>query len=425
MAIGQRQIIIIGGAIVFIILLVIIFSSGSQPPAPPKLTLTVWGIEPKANFEPLIQAYKSIRPNVDVKYEELNSLNYNQKILDALASGQGPDIFLIRSKDLILNVSKIYPVPQTQFTLAQLRNLFPQVVEDDFVYQNNIYALPLYIDTLALFYNQDHFSRSQIVFPPKTWDEFLEDAQKLKILDTSGKILNAGAAFGSSEKNVNYATSILKILMKQVGIKIISEYGQFDFGGRSNGADVLNFYTSFSNTQSSNYVWPKDFPNSFDAFSSGNVAMIFAYQSDILKIKNKAPYLNFRIAPMPQAKDSKINYAYADYWGLTVSRQSKNPTWAWDFIINITINESLAKSYMDLSGKPPALRSLIAKTLSDANLGVFSSQALIARSWQEINSAKINEILNNIIDGVISGKFDTQYAIKFAEEQASQIIINY
>jgi len=80
---------------------------------------------------------------------------------------------------------------------------------------------------------------------------------------------------------------------------------------------------------------------------------------------------------------------------------------------------------MDLSGKPPALRSLIAKTLSDANLGVFSSQALIARSWQEINSAKINEILNNIIDGVISGKFDTQYAIKFAEEQASQIIINY
>jgi maltose-binding protein MalE len=153
--------------------------------------------------------------------------------------------------------------------------------------------------------------------------------------------------------------------------------------------------------------------------------MIFAYQGDISKIKNKAPYLNFRIAPMPQAKDSKINYAYADYWGLTVSRQSKNPTWAWDFIINITANESLAKSYMDLTEKPPALRSLISQTLNDANLGVFSSQALIARSWQEINSAKINEILNNIIDGVVLGKFDSQYAIKFAEEQANQIIRNY
>jgi multiple sugar transport system substrate-binding protein len=425
MAIGQRQIIIIGGLVVFIILILIIFSAGSQPQPPPKLTLIIWGIESRSNFDPLIQAYKSIRQNVEVRYEELNSLNYNKKILESLASGQGPDIFMIRSKDLISNISKIYPIPETQLSLYQLRKLFPQVVEDDFVYQNNIYALPLYIDTLALFYNQDYFARSQIVFPPKNWDEFLEYAQKLKVLDaSSGRIVQAGAAIGSSEKNISYATSILKILMKQVGIKIINEFGRFDFGGLSNGGDVINFYTSFSNQQSSNYVWPKDFKDSIDSFSSGNVAMIFAYQSDVSKIKNKAPYLNFRTAPMPQIKDSKINYAYADYWGLTVSRQSKNPTWAWDFIINITANESLAKSYMDLTQKPPALNSLISKTLNDSNLGVFSSQSLIARSWHEIDSAKINEILNNIIDGVVLGKFDSRYAIKFAEEQANKIIIN-
>jgi len=425
MTIGKKQIIILGGIIVFILLIVIIFSSGSKPPPPPKLTLTIWGIEPKTNFEPLIQAYKNIRQNVDFKYEELNPLNYNQKILDALASGQGPDIFMIRSKDLILNISKIYPIPQTQFTLAQLRNLFPQVVEDDFVYQNNIYALPLYIDTLALFYNQDYFSRSQIVFPPKTWDEFQETALKLKVLDSEGKIVQAGASIGFSEKNISHATDILKLLMKQAGIKIIDEYGQFNFGVKSNGPDVLNFYTSFANTRNSNYVWPKDFPNSLDAFSSGKTAMLFAYQSDISIIKNKNPYLNFKIAPVPQLKDSKIYYAYADYWGLTVSRQSKNPTWAWDFIINVTTNESLAKSYMDLTQKPPALKSLISKTLNDANLGVFSSQSLIARSWQEVNSAKINEILNNIIEGVILGKFKSQYAMQFAEEQANQIIRNY
>jgi len=425
MVIGKRQIIIIGVIVIFVIFLVIILIFGSQPPSPSRITLTIWGIDPPANFYPLIQNYINIRQNVEIKYKEVDPLNYNQKVLDALASGEGPDIFMIRSKDLILNTSKIYPVPQTQFTLVQLRNLFPQVVEDDFVYQNNIYALPLYIDTLALFYNQDHFTRSQLVFPPKIWDEFLEYSQKLKVIDNSGKILKAGAAFGSSERNVNYATSIFKILMKQVGIKIINEYNRFDFDTQSKGIDALNFYTSFSNSRSLNYTWPKDFPNSLDAFSSGDVSMIFAYQSDISKIKNKAPYLNFRIAPMPQAKGSEIKYSYADYWGLTVSRQSKNPTWAWDFIINITTNESFAKSYMNLTQKPPALLPLIEQTLNDVNLGVFSSQALTARSWQEKDSIKINEILNNIIDGVVFGKFDSRYAIRFAEEQINQVIRNY
>lgn len=47
--------------------------------------------------------------------------NYQEQLLNALSSGNGPDIFMIKNKTLIDNVNKIYPVSSTQFNLNQLR----------------------------------------------------------------------------------------------------------------------------------------------------------------------------------------------------------------------------------------------------------------------------------------------------------------
>lgn len=423
MSLSSRQIILIGGAVLFLIIIILIFSFGSKPPPPPKVTLTIWGIEPVSNFNPLIEAYKSRRPNVTINYIEVDENNYRQKVLDALASGSGPDIFMLKSKSLLRDVSKLYPAPQTQINLNTLRSLFPQVVEDDFVYENNIYALPLYIDSLALFYNQDYFNNRQIINPPINWDEFTDFASKLKVLDTSFNIVIAGAAFGSSEKNISYAPQILKLLMRQLNISVFDKSGYANFSIKDEkSAEVLNFYTSFANPKMSNYVWPRDFEDSISAFANGKTAMIFAYQKDISKILNKNPYLNFKIAFVPQPKNSQINYSYADYWALTVSRQSSNPTWAWDFIIYVTTNPQVAEGYMNTTQKPPALKSLIAKHLNDLNLGVFAGQALIARSWPELDTEKINQILNNTIEGILFGKFSPYHAIKLAEEQINQMI---
>ncbi|MGC8775731.1 MAG: extracellular solute-binding protein [Minisyncoccia bacterium] len=422
---SKRQIIIFGGIAFLIIIVVLIFVFGQRPAPPPEVKLTIWGIEPKTNFDPLISAYKALRPNVKIEYQQLEENNYRQKVLDALASGSGPDIFMIQNKTLLKDIYKIYPALSTQFNLAQLRQFFPQVVEDDFVYNNNIYALPLYIDSLALFYNNDYFNKAGLVYPPATWDDFALYAQKLKVLNLNNEIVQAGAAMGSSEKNIFYATDILKLLLKQSGYFLFDVVKGVDFGSKSNGEKVLNFYSSFANPQTSNYTWPRNFEDSISAFSSSKVAMIFAYQKDISQILNKNPYLNFSIAPVPQIKDSNISYAYANYWALTVSAQSKNPTWAWDFIIYSATNNNSVSAYLTASGKPPALRSEISKYLSDPNLKTFASQALISRSWQEPDMDKIREIFNNVIDGVLNNKFSAFEGIKLAEEQAGQIMRNY
>jgi ABC-type glycerol-3-phosphate transport system substrate-binding protein len=428
MNLKREQVIILGAIFFIIVVVVLVFYYGKKPAPPPPVKLTIWGFEPRSNFEPLINAYKTLRPNVTINYEQIDESNYREKVLDGLSSGSGPDIFFIQSKLLLKDISRLYPVQASQFTLAQLRSLFPQVVEDDFVNNGNIYALPLSIDSLALFYNVDYFNKAGLVYPPKTWDDFAVYAQKLKILDSNGQIIQAGAAFGASEKNLFYATDILKLLLKQSGSFIFNSNGQADFGSRGEnaiGPKVLNFYSSFANPETQNYTWPRDFDNSINSFASGKVAMIFAYQKDINQILSKNPYLNFKIALVPQFKDSQINYAYSNYWALTVSRQSKNPAWAWDFIIYATTYDSLTSEYLLVSKKPPASRSQISKYLSDPDLNIFASEALLSRSWQEPDLDKIREIFNNIIDGVLTHKFDFSEAIQLAEERANQINRNY
>lgn len=424
----KEQIIIFGAILFIVIAIVLVFYYGRRPTPPPPIKLTIWGFEPKSNFEPLINDYKSLRPNVTINYEKINQSNYREKILEGLSSGSGPDIFLIQSKTLLKDISKLYPVQNNQFNLAQLKSLFPQVVEDDFVNNGNIYALPLSIDSLALFYNVDYFNKAGLVYPPKTWDEFATYVQKLKILDSNGQIIQAGAAFGASEKNISYAPDILKLLLKQAGNKIFDSEGRADFGLKGQnqtGPKILDFYSSFADPETENYTWPRSFDSSINSFANGKVAMIFAYQKDIDEILSRNPYLNFKIASFPQFKDAQINYAYSNYWALAVSRQSKNPAWAWDFIIYSTTNDNLSSKYLLASKKPPASLSQISKYLSDPNLNVFASQALISRSWQEPDMDKIREIFNNIIDSILNRKFDSSEAMRLAEEQVNQINKNY
>ena len=48
-------------------------------------------------IEPLIQEFQKTHPNVRVKYVQKNIETYEDEVLQALAAGNGPDIFSIRN----------------------------------------------------------------------------------------------------------------------------------------------------------------------------------------------------------------------------------------------------------------------------------------------------------------------------------------
>jgi ABC-type glycerol-3-phosphate transport system substrate-binding protein len=70
-------------------------------------------------YTEIINQYKKINPYVgEIKYRKFSQDTYKQELLDALASGQGPDIFLINNSWFPSFKNKIYPAP-TPFVSEQ------------------------------------------------------------------------------------------------------------------------------------------------------------------------------------------------------------------------------------------------------------------------------------------------------------------
>ena len=427
MQFSKKQILILGGGgALALILIIFIFSNLRPSPTSQEVTLTAWGFEDRNVFEPILQGYKTLRPNVTISYEKIEEVSYEDTLLNALAAGQGPDVFMIRNRALPREKNKLTPVLPQTFTLLNLQEQFPQAVEQDFVSEGEVYALPLFLDSLALIYNKSMFDQAGIVAPPKTWDEFQKIIPSLRVLSPTGQVLKAGAAFGGSEKTVKNGVDIVNLLMLQNGVQMTDEgltTAQFDSPeGRGAGVSAFNFYLQFANAGSAYYTWNESQPNSLESFASGKTAMILGYQKNLREMRDKNPFLKAGVATVPQPPGSETAVSYADYIGLAVSKQSRASSWGWDFIIYATTNIDIQRVYLQTTGHPPALRSLITEALSKPEFGVFAKQALTARSWYQADDQKIKEIWNGAITSVLTGQAASDKALRQAEEQVSQLM---
>lgn len=401
------------------------------------ITLTYWRVFDDSDaFDEIIAKYKALHPFITIEYHKFRYEEYESALLNGLAEDRGPDIFSLQNTWLEKYQSKLVPMPETitmaypvvkgtvqketipelrttnSLTLKQIKDNFVDVVSHDVILNDGkVYGLPLSVDTLAMYYNKDLFNNAGISQAPQYWNrEFLQDVKKLTRQDPKKGIVQAGAALGGSA-NINRAPDILSLLMIQNGATMMNDNGNVSFNltpsnaeenSYNPGIEALRFYTDFSNPTKESYSWNGELPNALDMFISGNLAIMFSYSYDLATIKAQAPKLNFSIAKFPQIEGNPpTNVNFANYWVEVVSKKSQHPNEAWDFIQFMT-KEEQAKSYLDKTKKPTALRSLVPAQRNDDEIGVFADQVLTAKSWYKgKNEPAAEDAFREMIDLVI------------------------
>lgn len=431
---SRRLVYILGGAIGIMVLITIVYVlthfGGSAGTA--SVTLQMWGVfDDQVAFDQALQDFHKANANISVEYKLIPYADYEKTLLNALAAGQGPDVFMIHNPWLAKDADKIQPMPDTfpgtnapLMTVRQFQDTFVDVAAADLLKDGKIYAMPSYVDTLGLYYNKDLFATAGIAQPPVTWQEFLDDVKLLTKRDASDNIITSGAAIGTAH-NVNRATDILMMLMLQSGVQMTNpDDTQATFAHSVDGQPVgersLQFYTDFTNPQKEVYTWNDSQDYSVDAFTAGKTAMMINYAHEISVIRDKAPRLNWAIAPVPQASINDKR-TYADYWPLTVSLQSKNPYQAWQLVNYLTAGAG-NPTYLNASARPAARRDLIDQQKNDPDLGVFAEQALTARSWFQADDAAIETIFADMIDNVNLGRQSVGDALKQAEDKVTVLM---
>ncbi|MFC1598455.1 ABC transporter substrate-binding protein [Patescibacteria group bacterium] len=413
---------------------------------PKPITLNYWKVwEASSDITGLIAQYQTLHPHVLINYRNFTFDTFEDELLNALAKDRGPDIVSLHNtwQKKYQFDEFISPMPPTitmdyeikkgtiqkqtfteqrtnpTLTLRDIKSLFPDVVFDNQVINNQVWGLPLSIDTLALFYNTDLLNNAGIIFPPKDWTEFKNQVIKLTKLDERNNIVQSGAAIGTAN-NIERAPDILSLLMMQNNAPMTDEFGNIMFNKVAKGDVVefvpaqqaLNFYTSFASPAKQVYTWNDTKKNSLEAFMAGETAFFLGYAYHIPIIETQAPKINFEVAPAPQGR---VKVSYANYWVETAISKSENIDEAWDFIIFMATNKEANKSYLDTSRKPTAMLEFIEEQAQDIRLSAFANQLLTAKSWYKGKSPDVYELaFNDMINQALAGEFNPQEILDLA-----------
>lgn len=334
------------------------------------VVLTYWGLwEPASVMQGVIADYERDHPNVKVNYQMQSPKNYRSRLQSAIDGGTGPDIARIHNTWVPMLSKSLTPAPEGFFNPAE----FYPIVTSNFVLGSKLYAIPLEVDGLALYYNKDILAEGGAE-PPTDWNAFRKLAFDLTRRNPdTGIIERAGAALGTTN-NIDHWSDIL-------GLLILQNSGDPGNPGDPAVQDALTFYTIFSVSDES---WDTSQPNSTYAFATGTLAMMLAPAWHAAEIEAINPTLSFGVAPAPKLATTDLNWA--TYWAEAVPVSSKHPEAAWEFLGYLTSNEVLQKLYKAESqirtiGEPYPKPALASSLLSDPIAAPFVAQGNSYASW--------------------------------------------
>jgi multiple sugar transport system substrate-binding protein len=435
-----------------------------------QMQLDVWGVfDNSSDYSEIFLAYQDVNDKItNIHYHKYNLESYKEDLLNALASGNGPDIFMIHNSWLPDFQDKIIPVPAYMLTEQQFRDTFVDVAAQDAVVDGQIYGVPMSVDSLALYYNKDIFNAAGIATPPKTWDEFNTAVETLTHIDEFGNFDQSAAAIGTAY-NVNRSSDILTALMMQNGAEMsdstnnritFADSVQHDGKVIVPSEQALKYYTDFAAATEPIYTWNKKQNYSIDAFVEEQAAMMINYSWHYDTIKAKNAKLNFGVTDLPQMSVEVANNQkdFANYWMFAVAKNKKITQTAadmavvtedmriheaWQLLIAMTFPSEqgiriqnamkgdpvvavppfdFTKKYLEYTGKPAARRDIIQEQMGDVKLGAFARGNLIAQSWWRSNAKAVDAIFAEMIDAVNTGKEDVHDAIEIGASRTQKLM---
>lgn len=422
---GRRILLVV----VFLVLIIGIFVGGQFiwgiVAGGKEVSLTYWGLwENEAYVRTMIADFENAHPKIKVQYTKQSPKQYRERLQAAISRGEGPDVFRFHNTWVPMLARDLAPVPKTIMTATEFSSTFYPVATGDLVAGSSVYGIPLMIDGLGLYYNEDLFATAG-VSAPTTWNDVLDIVPKLTVKNETG-IVTSAIALGTAG-NVEHFSDILATMIMQNGAKLTNLESK-------EAEETLIFYHKFADPSDPVYTWSEALDNSISAFANGRVAMILAPSWRAFDIKQINPSLRFKIAPIPQLPGNTITWA--SYWVEGVSAKSKNQEQAWEFVKYLTSRETATKLYTEISksrlfGEPYARVDLGTSLSSDPLVGAYMKQAQTAKSFplasrtfdNGIND-KLIKYLEDAVNSVSTGNSPSK-ALETAQSGFTQVLSSY
>lgn len=391
--------------------------------------VVVWGTVDEDTMQYLLDSLRSVDGSLsDTSYVKKDAATYRSDLINAMAAGTGPDVFIVSQEDLGALQDKIALIPYSAVS--------QQIYQSSYVNEGQLFlttqgslALPFIIDPLVMYWNKDMLASAGIASAPQYWSDVITQTPSLTKLDGSSNIKQSAVAMGAWS-NINNAKAVLSALFMQAGDyittrandRLVSTIGSTPTGAQeAPGESALRFYTEFSDPGKTTYSWNRSLKSAADAFTGGQLGMYFGFASEYPALLARNPNLNIGVALLPQLKGSSLQVTYGTMLGLAVSRSARNVQGG--MIVAQKLTSPTASGILtSQTGLPPVRRDVQANTSASAAAAVFVQSSLISRGWTDPDPSATDAIFKTMIDSTVSGQNNPSQAVAEAAQAFGQLL---
>ncbi|MBW5445231.1 extracellular solute-binding protein [Cohnella sp. CFH 77786] len=414
-------------------------ASSSAQSAP--VTLSAWIMpnspKPDADLLKVMDPYLKQHPNVTLKVTVLDWGSAWTKITTAATSGEGPDILQLGTTwvPAIASMGGIDKITDKISDVGGAENYLSASWNTTKIEgQEDIYAVPWFVDARAIYYNTEAFKAANVdpAEAFKTWESFEAALQKVNGVTVGG---NKVAALGIPGKNDwNVVHNIFPWIWAAGGDVLSADHKSAVFN-EGKGIDGVMYYTGLANKGLVDKSSLEKNSSQIESdFGDGKSAVIitgpwlaknFATPKDAGGMSDKAAAKQFAISPLPAGPAGQSTFIGGS--DLTVFKGSKHKDEAWD-VIKYLSSEEAQKAYANISGQLPAKKSLIESPDLDSNMKAFAEATKYGKSYPSIpqwgpTETALQKHFANIWDIVagVKGKYDKDSIQKEMDDAAAEV----
>jgi multiple sugar transport system substrate-binding protein len=336
-------------------------------------TINFWGWDSGNSMKQIIAAFNKDYPNVKVNFNNTGTAQDTSTALqNAISAGKGvPDVVMLEDPTVQQFAITKGLTDLTKFGAASLKADFAPGQWAKLQYNNAPYALPIDSGPEMFFYNKKIFDKAGISAPPKTWDEYYQDAVKIKAI---GSYITNNAGDSNAYQPFTAQSWLAGAQPWKVDGTTLTINMTNDTG--------MKKYIAFQQKLIDNKLIDTKTANWSDAWNrglnDGSIASLTIGGWMPIDLESGAPDQkgNWRVAPVPQWNEGDQLGAEDGGSSLAVTVASKNQTAAYAFVKWMT-HEKGAQMMAD-TGTLPSLLSIL-------NSDAFQNQTNAYFGGQKVN----------------------------------------
>lgn len=396
-------------------------SSSSEPSdSQGPVTLTYWDFLDPSQDNPRAKALKenianfeAANPNIHIKLSVVSLGDMLNRLPQAAAAGQTPDVFKMFTPVVpqMASAGAYSPLPEAATKVTDWLRPTDTLAGPD----GKQVAVPYEYRTCALYYNQKILHKIGAT-PPTTYEEVVNVAKKAAAAGVTG----FGTGFSDTDNSAIIGT-FFDCFMSQVGQEVWGKDGQADFA-TSKGEEFGNFLADLRDAHAlgSNVV-SDSYSTVTDGLANGTVAMAVLGTERAVTFGSQNPDLKWTSLPSASTGD---HTGATLGWTLGIGSGSEHVDAAWKFIEYMTGPK--AGAVMATGGEVPTRAATYdqpffstpkAKTVNDISAYVKSNSKPHAYSanWTALATGLSQAGQKLVLNGASGSEF-----IKSAQEAANK-----